>query len=150
NALPKTSVSKTMDAIALDAVIPVLPASKERRGNSLVLLAEAVTGSGNADLYAGLTGGMAFPTAANTTGITPPPTYPQNVDNGIVVYDLDGNLYPVRWRSLMIGAQYTLPVLDGRVWVTANYSRLESPNSDEFTRPVAATLPNPLQSYYVS
>jgi hypothetical protein len=148
--LPKNTVSKSVDAIAVDLTVPVLPATKEHRGNSLVLLAEAVTGSGIADLYSGLTGGVAFPTVANTTGINPPPTYPQNVDNGIVVYDLDGNLYPVRWRSLLAGLQYTLPVLDGRVWVTGNYSHLESPNSDEFTRPVTATLPNPLQSYYVS
>jgi hypothetical protein len=150
SALPKETVSKTMSSIALNAFIPVLSATKEKKGNALSLTGELVFGHGSADLYTGFTGGMAMPTVANTTGLNPPPTYPQNIDNGLVVFDLDGNLHSINWTTFLVGAQYYLPELDGRMWIAANYSHQESPNAHFYTRPYAATLPDPQSSYYVS
>jgi hypothetical protein len=146
--LPKQSVSKDMSAIAVDAFVPVLPASDEKEGNALSLNAEAATGYGIADLYTGLTGGMGFPTVPNTTGLNPAPTYPQDIDNGIVVYDLQGNLHAIQWTSLLVGLQYYLPGVGGRLWISANYSRMQSANTLNYARLTALT--NPQQSYYVS
>jgi hypothetical protein len=150
SALPKDTVSKTMSSIALNAFVPVLPATKEKRDNSLSVIGELVFGHGSADLYTNFTGGMTMPTVANTTGLNPPPTYPQNIDNGLVVFDLDGNLHSVNWTTFLVGAQYYLPRLDGRMWIAANYSHQESGNAHFYTRPYASTLPDPQSSYYVS
>ena len=58
----------------------------------------------------------------------PPPLYRPNIDSGIVTFDADGNLKTIDWRALVVGFQYYLPVADGRVWVSANYSQLKSNN----------------------
>jgi hypothetical protein len=147
--LPQQEVALTTQSIALDAFVPVLPA-KERKGNALSLRGEFVLGNGIADMYTNMTGGVQMPTVANTTGLNPPPQYPQDIDNGLVVFDLDGNLHPVKWTTYLIGAEYTLPGLEGKVWLSANYSRQVSPNAPDYTRPYAATLPDPQQAYYVS
>lgn len=148
-ALPTRSVSLSTQSFAVDAFIPVIPA-KKRAGNALSVLGEFVYGSGIADLYTGLTGGAQMPTVANTTGLNPAPQYPQNVDNGLVVFDLDGSLHAIKWTTFLVGVQYTLPGFGGNVWITANYSRQISPNLADYTRPYAATLPNPQAAYYAS
>jgi hypothetical protein len=148
--LPKQTVEKTVMSVAVDAFVPVLPATETKKGNALSLTGELVFGHGVADLYTNAAGGMLFPVVANKTGLNPPPTYPQNVDDGLVVFDLDGNLHEVQWTTLIVGAQYYVPGLDGRLWVAANYAHLESNNTHLYTRPYAATLPDPQSSYYVS
>jgi hypothetical protein len=45
-----------------------------------------------------------------------------------VTFDADGNLKTIDWNALVVGLQYYLPVADGRVWVSANYSQLKSNN----------------------
>ena len=150
SALPSATVEKTVSSVALDAFVPVLPATETQRANALSLVGEFVVGRGSSDLYTNATGGMQMPTVANNTGLNPPPTYPQNVDNGLVVFDLDGNLHAMQWTTLFVGAQYYLPVLDGRVWVAVNYSHMESSNAKDYARPYVATLPDPQSSYFVS
>lgn len=147
--LPTRSVSLSTQSFAIDAFIPVIPA-KVRQGNALSVHGEFVYGSGIADLYTGLTGGAQLPTVANTTGLNPPPQYPQNVDNGLVTFDLDGSLHAIKWTTYLVGVQYTLPGLGGKVWLAANYSRQISPNLGDYTRPYASTLPNPQAAYYPS
>jgi hypothetical protein len=143
-------VEKTVASVAFDAFVPVLPANEAKKGNTLSLTGELVLGHGVADLYTNAAGGMQFPVVANKTGLNPPPTYPQNVDDGLVVFDLNGDLHEIQWTTLIVGAQYYLPGLDGRLWVAANYAHLESNNTHFYTRSYAATLPDPQSSYYVS
>jgi hypothetical protein len=147
--LPTRNVSLSTQSFAIDAFLPVIPA-KVREGNALSVHGEFVYGSGIADLYTGLTGGAQMPTVANTTGLNPPPQYPQNVDNGLVTFDLDGSLHAIKWTTFLVGLQYTLPGLGGKVWLAANYSRQITPNLGDYTRPYASTLPNPQAAYYPS
>jgi hypothetical protein len=116
--------------LAVNAFIPVIPALNDRdRGNALSLTGEFSTGTGIGDLYTGLTGGALFPVLPDPSGnLVPPPLYRPNIDSGIVTFDADGDLKAINWRSLVLGAQYYLPVADGRVWVSATVSRIESSN----------------------
>src|SRR5262249_5324069 len=115
--------------IAANAFVPVIPAkSAIDRKNALSLNAEFTTGTGISDLYTGLRGGALFPTLPNPSGMMPPPLYHPNIDSGIVTFDADGNLRAIDWRAFVVGLQYYLPVAEGRIWVSANYSQLKSAN----------------------
>jgi hypothetical protein len=131
-AKPSERKGKTGSGISIDALIPVLPGTMDKRGNSLTLTGSWVTGSGTSDLYTGLTGGVAFPSLPNPDMVTPAPTYTANIDNGMVTYDSHGNLHTINWQSYIIGAQYYLPP-SGNIWVSANYSRMKSTNALRYT-----------------
>jgi hypothetical protein len=111
----------TLSAIAADAFIPVLPGTKDKKDNSLAFNAEFSTGYGDADMYTGLNGGVAFP--GTVSGFSP------DIDTGIVTFDYSGKLHGIQYTSYLFGAQYTLPGLDGKMWVSGNYSHLESANT---------------------
>jgi hypothetical protein len=150
SGLPTRTVSLTTEAVAVDAFLPVIPATRGHEGNSLSINGEFVTGSGMSDLYTGLTGGLTFPTYVNTAlALNPAPTYPQDVDNGMVTYALDGSLHAIQWTTFLVGLQYYLPGLGGDVWVSGNFARTQSNNIDQYTHP-AATSPDTSQSYYPS
>jgi hypothetical protein len=130
-----SSAAKNSSAIAVDAFVPVLTATKDRRGNALALNGEFATGYGTSDLYTSLTGGASFPALKNPTNAATPPTptpaFP-NIDNGIVNYDANGILHFIQWQSYEFGMQYYFPGLDGRAWLSANYAHLSSVNIDRF------------------
>jgi hypothetical protein len=161
NVIPVNNISLDTEAAAVDIFIPVIPAKHVEDGNALSITAEAVTGSGISSLYTGLTGGITFPVLANTTPINPAPVYPQDVDNGLVDFcpiakgipatgcsGNPGSLVGIQWQTLIVGAQYYLPGVGGRVWVSGNFSYERSPNSSDFARPTAAT--SPMANYYGS
>jgi hypothetical protein len=115
--------------LAVNAFVPVIPTrSLRRRDNALSLNGEFTIGTGISDLYTGLTGGALFPTLPNPADLMPPPLYRPNIDSGIVTFDADGNLKTIDWNALVVGLQYYLPVAEGRIWVSANYSQLKSTN----------------------
>jgi hypothetical protein len=115
--------------VAANAFVPIIPAhSLLDRGNALSLNAEVTVGTGISDLYTALTGGALFPTLPNPSGRMPAPIYRPNIDSGIVTFDADGNLKTINWRALVVGLQYYLPIADGRVWLSANYTQLKSTN----------------------
>ncbi len=115
--------------ISADLLLPLLPAKTVNDGNALTLNASYVYGQSIADLYTGLTGGATFPALpAPAMGVVPP-VYPQDVDNGLVAFTPDGVLHAIRWWSTIVGLQYYLPT-PLRMWVTANYSHMKSPNID--------------------
>jgi len=120
--------------LSIDALIPILPATKEHKENALTLTGGFVIGAGIADLYTGLTGGVTQPALANPTMADPAPAYTPNVDNGLVMFSADGTLHPVQWTSYMVGAQYYLPP-SGKVWLSANYSHMSSSNAHAFGSP---------------
>ena len=124
--------------LAANLFLPIIAASSAGdRGNALTITAEVTTGSGISDLYTQLTGGALFPTLSNPGGVDPPPLYRPNIDSGIVTYDGNGNLKPIRWDAVVVGLQYYLPVAAGRVWVSGTFSLLRSSNLLELT-PVAS------------
>jgi hypothetical protein len=154
SATPTRTVSLTTVAFAADAFVPIIPARRGHEANSLSLNGEFVTGSGMSDLYTGMTGGMTFPTYVNTAGMVQQgqaSTYPQDVDNGMVTYDLQGNLHAIQWTTFLVGLQYYLPFLDGHVWVSGNFSRTHSNNISQFTRcstSATSCLVDPTQPSY--
>jgi hypothetical protein len=148
--IPKDTVDKGMESIAVDGFIPVIPASKDHKDNALSIHGEFVSGNGSADLYTGLTGGITFPYLPNTTGFNPAPTYPQNIDNGIVAFDPQGNLHAIQWTSYLIGAQYYLPFGGGRAFIAGNYSHMQSSNIADFTQSFANAAPDPTAFHFTS
>jgi hypothetical protein len=125
--------------VAANAFIPVIPAkSAKKRANSLSINGEFSTGTGISDMYnSDLTGGALFPTLPNPQNrqepANPPPIYQPNIDSGIVTYDANGKLQTIDWQAFIVGIQYYLPIADGRVWVSGNYSQLKSNNIVELT-----------------
>jgi hypothetical protein len=119
---------------AANAVIPVIPRSNnEDRSNGLTITAEFSTGSGIADLYTGMTGGLLFPTLPNDQGLMPPPLYVPNIDSGILTFDGNGDLKTANWQAIVLGLQYYLPIAGGRVWISGVYSQSKSNNIVKLT-----------------
>jgi len=148
---PTRSVSLTTQAVAIDAFIPVIPQSSVSSGNALSLTGEFVTGAGISDLYTGLNMGLTFPTLVNTSSTASVAGgYPQDVDNGMVVYDTTGNLHAIQLTTFVVGAQYYLPAVSGKVWVSGNFARTQSNNIAQFTRNAATDLINPTINQFAS
>lgn len=130
-AAPKGRRGKTGWGLSFDALIPIIPASMEKRANALTFTGSYVTGTGIADLYSGLTGGVSFPALPNPNMVNPAPTYASNMDAGLVTYDAQGDLHTIDWRSFIVGLQYYLPP-SGKVWVAVNYSQMKSNNATSY------------------
>jgi len=135
---PSTTVSGTGYGIAANAFIPVIPASSAKdRGNSLSLTGEYSRGTGIADMYSDLTGGLLFPSLPNSMDrmdpTNPPPVYTPNIDSGIVTFDGDRRLRTCNWEGFVANLQYYLPIAGGRVWVAATHSEVKSTNIQEIT-----------------
>src|SRR5690606_38829613 len=95
--------------LAVDALLPVIPADDASdRGNRLTLLGSVVTGTGVGDLMNTL-GGASFPTLPNPAQATPPPEYHGNIDPGLLSFDTQGVLHSIDWQGFRVGAQYYLP-----------------------------------------
>jgi hypothetical protein len=125
-------VAKVGGAIAVDAFIPVVPSTKAHMGNSLSILGEFVRGSGIGDLYTGLSGGLGVPATValpvgSPAGTAATPYNPQ-VDPGIVTISSTGVVTLIQWQTVRAGLQYYLPGLDGKMWISANYANVFSPN----------------------
>lgn len=121
---PAGDVGKTGAAGAIDAFLPVIPGSRGHMGNSLSLNGEFASGYGDADLYTGLTGGTTL-----AGGLTLPATYTQDLDNGIASFTSTGALNLIQWTSYLLGLQYYLPGANGDVWISGNFSHMESSNT---------------------
>jgi hypothetical protein len=139
-AVPKNSIDMTGYGVAGSAFIPVIPGRPDKRGNSLSLTGEFVWGYGISDEYTGLTGGVTqFPaTMIPNPTMKMNPTYTPNIDNGMVVFTADGGAHLIQWQTFIVGAQYTLPGLSGRLWVSGNYSRSTSDNAHSYGAATAA------------
>ncbi len=118
--------------LSVDALIPIIPATMDKRANALTLTGSFVTGSGISDLYTGLNGGVSFPNPPNPDMVSPAPTYSADIDNGLVTFDGNGKIHTIDWKSYIIGIQYYLPP-SGKVWVSANYSGMKSNNAASYT-----------------
>jgi hypothetical protein len=120
--------------VAVNLFLPIIPASVNDLGNSLAATAEATMGTGIANLYTGLTGGVLFPVLPNPAMTLPVPTYIPDIDQGLVTYDAARKLQTVNWRALVLGLQYRAPFGMGRrLSLAAIASQLESTNIDKIT-----------------
>jgi hypothetical protein len=123
-ATPGSSEHATGWALSVDGMIPVVPASPDDHGNALTVTASFATGTGYSDNYTGLNGGIGFPRLTNADGTTA--AFTPSIDNGLVTYDPAGNLHTIDWNSVMVGAQYYLPV--GGLWLAGDFSHMHSGN----------------------
>ena len=117
--------------IAVGLFLPILPGTKEKKGNSLAIQGEFATGEGIADLYTGLVGGVDNAALPPPGPDMPAPAFAPNIDPGIAVYDSSGKLHLVQWTTFIVGAQYTLPGLDGKVFTAVNFARSMSSNAKD-------------------
>ena len=131
-AAPARSNEALGFGFAADLYLPLIPATKKSHAGALTFVGEIVHGRGTADLYSGFNGGVTFPALPNPDNLTPAPTWSQDIDNGIAVYDASGALHLIEWTTGLASLQYYLPVLEGRLWVSAMYSRSVSPNTTQW------------------
>ena len=140
-ALPDNQYSNEANgyAFAADALIPIIPVSTPKdRSNALTLTGEFTTGTGYSDLLGGLVsngGGPDAPVSTYPMVVGSPDLYIPNIDNGLVTYDNTGNLHTINWTTFVVGAQYYLPILAGRVYVSANYAEAHSNNVANWADP---------------
>jgi len=130
---PTDSAVTTGWGVSVDALIPIIPVHGTSRANGLTFTGSFVSGAGINDLYTSLSGGLGSP--ASTPGLTPVAGYSAAVDSGAVMFGTDGSLNAIKWQSFILGLQYYLPIIDGRVWVSANYSNMYSSNIADFANP---------------
>jgi hypothetical protein len=100
-------------------------------------------------MFTSLSGGVgvpAFPAPAAAVvvpGMPAPPTpaqYYLPIDPGLVYYDKTGNVHFIDWQSIRVGLQYYLPGLDGKMWISANFSNVSSDNTSQFGLNATKTL----------
>jgi hypothetical protein len=127
SANPQASASVTGWGISIDALMPVIPVP-DRRSWAFTVHGSFVRGSGIADYYTGLTGGVSFPSLPLGG------TYNANIDRGLAMFDKNGNLGTVDWQSFLIGFQFYLPP-QGRIFLTSNYSQMNSANAANYGDP---------------
>jgi hypothetical protein len=168
--MPAPPIPLTGWAVALNVLLPIIPvADSAHRANALTVTGEAVTGTGAADQYTGMTAGatmpnqLPLPPGTNYSYLGVPSTisgaqplfglpYTPNVDPGLVAFDLHGVLHTINWRTFVVGLQYYLPP-SGRIFITGNYSMGKSDNIQSFYHPDSALRypwVNPLGVFYSS
>jgi len=152
SVLPTSMVNTTSYAGAVDLFLPILPAREDKRDNTLSLMAQAVTGSGISDLYTGMQSGVMFPFIQNLTGNESYPAWASAMDQGLVAYDITPGkfaLHPIQWTSLLVSLEYYLPGLGGKVWISGNYSHIQSNNTSQFAR-LDSDTPNPNEYFFIT
>jgi hypothetical protein len=127
-AAPSKQNSVTGGGVSVDMFLPVIPSSLGNKANALNITGNFTTGRGIGDMYSpGTIGGAGFPGLPNPNGAAVAPTWPQDIDNGLVTYDLAGDIHAIKWQTAFGGIQYYLPP-SGRVWLAANYGYAKSSN----------------------
>lgn len=123
--------------VAGNLFLPIIPAhgpDKEDLSNALSLTVEGSMGTGVADLYPGLTGGVQFPSLPNPQPLLPVPVYTPNIDPGIATYDSNDVLQTINWSSVVANLHYHFPFENGRrLWVSFTGALIQSNNAVELT-----------------
>jgi hypothetical protein len=111
--------------VSVDGIIPVVPATATNWDNAITLTASYVKGQAIADLFTGLTGGVSLtPLPADSTGKAS--SFAMDIDNGLVIFDNAGQMHAIRWQSVLVGLQYYFPTSPFRMWISGNYSHMNS------------------------
>lgn len=131
-AAPQDSHIRVGGAVAVDAYLPIIKATKESKDNALAVTAEFAYGKGTSDMYTALgAAGTASATAIPVAG-GPAATYVPNFDPGLAAYTATGKLDLIQWTSYMVGAEFYPAAAGNRLGLFVNYGHMESDNSDEF------------------
>jgi hypothetical protein len=125
---------------AAEIMIPLLP-SAHRGDFGITVVAEGSVGTGDADIFTGLTNGAVnspVPAVANQVP-TNVQTYANqglnNVDPGLAGWTTDPMkpaLETVDWQTFIASVQIYPPIFDGNVWVSGTYSNSLSHNIGDF------------------
>jgi hypothetical protein len=134
-AKPTRNNTAVGSGFAVNAYLPIVPASKEKKDNSLSLIGEFVTGKSINDLYTGLTGGVTNAALPNPGMATPAPTYTAATDAGLLAYNEKGVLLQPHWTTFLVGLEYYLPAVGGRVALFGNFSHSQLANATTFPSP---------------
>jgi hypothetical protein len=114
---------------AVDAFIPIIPVNGDDLSNALSVTGEYSHGTGVADLYLTLNGGVLFPALPNPKNVLPAPVYTPNIDPGIVTFDAQGILHTINWEGWMVNAHYNFPFNKGQTLsLSGTYSAIRSSN----------------------
>lgn len=131
SATPKTTNDATALGIAVDAFLPIIPIRNGSRDNSLSIVGEFVTGQSINDLYVGLNGGVASPALPGMNGM-PGGTFSPDIDAGLAVYDINGDLRLPHWMTFIVGAEYYPPNINGRIGLFVNFARTQLMDSNMY------------------
>jgi len=133
-AAPKESHTRVGGAVAIDAYLPIIKATKESKANALALTAEFAYGKGTSDMYTALgAGGTVSATAIpSATPGGPVGAYVPNFDAGLAAYNATGKLELIQWTSYMVGAEFYPAATKNRLGLFANYGHMQSDNSDGY------------------
>ncbi|MHB8420733.1 MAG: hypothetical protein ACYDCL_21885 [Myxococcales bacterium] len=133
---PDSLSTATGWAGAADVMIPILPTSRRESCKYKVicgatLVGELVDGTGDADMYTGLNGGMSIGAPAGAA------KYTADIDPGLAGWSTVNNtLQTVDWRSFIVSLQIYLPP-EGKLWLAGSYSNTLSDNIGEFGSPTS-------------
>ena len=134
SATPAGTTSATSLGIAVDAYLPIIPGTLEHKDNALSVVGEFVDGQSINDLYVGLSGGVASPALPGVNGM-PGAAFVANIDAGLAVYDAAGKLRLPHWRAFIVGAEYYLPHVGGRIGLFANVARTQLLDAGAYANP---------------
>ena len=129
-ASPDAFTTAEGHVVAADILLPILPA-KTRKSWALTFLGEATSGTGDADLFTGLTGNAAVGAPTGYTGGSKAYAALADIDPGLAGFNPSGSLETIDWRTLMVSAQLYLPP-EGNLWIAGSYSNTYSDNISDF------------------
>ncbi|HUJ25248.1 MAG TPA: hypothetical protein VLW85_04465 [Myxococcales bacterium] len=118
-------VTATGTAFAVDAIVPIIPATKESHAGAMTIVAEASSGSGYNDSFTSLNAGIGSPGAPPGAAAS----YATTIDTGAVGWDSSGKLTPVDYQSLLANLQY---YVTNSFFFSGVYSVMASDNSYTF------------------
>jgi hypothetical protein len=129
-AAPRTGAARTGGGVALDAYLPIVPATAASKDNALSLNGEVSITSGMSDAFttvgAAGTANAAIPPAMPGGAATP---YPANFDPGLAAIDAAGHAELVKWIGYFASLEFYPAGTGGRVGLVANYGHMESSNA---------------------
>ncbi len=130
---PLESNTRVGGAIAVNAFLPIISATKDHKDNALAVTGELAYGKGTSDLYTAL--GAAGTSNGPVPPATPggmPGTYVPNFDPGFAAYSPTGKLDLIQWTSYIVGAELYPAGTGGRLCLFAGHGHMQSSNTDEF------------------
>ncbi|HZN94629.1 MAG TPA: hypothetical protein VFB81_18065, partial [Myxococcales bacterium] len=138
SAAPTVTNAATGGAFAVDAFVPIIPGTLDKRGGSLALIGEFVRGAGIGDQYTAFSSGITNPALPADPLTMVSPAFTTRVDPGMVAYDSSGTLHVVQMQTFFASLEYYLPVLEGKIGVFGGYYQTDILNVDDFTSSPAA------------
>jgi len=116
-AVPQTFHKAEGAGISLDALIPIIPAKdNSHAANSLTANASFASGTGIADQFQSITGGVPAQTRPPATSGGPAGAQ-LDIDPGLALYDPSGELKTVNWQNWRSGSSTICPDL----WISGSW-----------------------------